>query len=229
MDRLAELTIFIENLKGTSDPIIRMNKKIYVGILLALFYSSFSAAQIQVRYGLSGGVNFANGDFAEVGSGVSMGVDTQYRTAFYFGGLAEYSIPVMSPKLYGQVGLMYSGNGFRIENSANPEVRFRIHQLNVPILLKYELFPQLRVAAGGYLGTILGVQEKIGDEPWESTGTYKSFDAGFLVGVEVPLTYHLFLEARYNFGLVNIADVEEMGVEADFTNRVFQVGMGYKF
>lgn len=206
-----------------------MRKKIYLVLLLCLFLSSFSAAQIQMRYGFSGGINFANGDFAEVGSGVSMGVDTEVRTALYFGALAEYSIPAMSPKLYGQVELQYSGNGFKRELPGDTDVRVRIHQLNVPILLKYELFPQLRIEAGGYLGTILGVQEKTRSETSKNTGSYKSFDAGFLIGAEVPITYNFFLAARYNFGLVNIADVEEMGVRADYTNRVFQIGMGYKF
>ena len=58
----------------------------------------------------------------------------------------------------------------------------------------------------------------------------KRFDLGLALGAEYNLPMGLFFDATFNLGLLNLAsksDSEDPSFEVK--NRVFQIGVGYKF
>lgn len=201
-------------------------------LVVVLFTACMSFAQ-EVNFGIRGGLNVANGDFEVSGQGASVTIDTDARTFFYLGGFAEFGLKDSSHKLL--TGLTYHGNGLKVDEG--DDVTFKISQLNVPLLFKFNAVEGLYVNAGGYLGAIIDVQGEIEfngtTETEDITSDFKTLDAGLSLGAEYNFSNGLFVEARYNYGLVNILDtVEELdfdGVEVTLNNRFFTVGLGYKF
>lgn len=205
-------------------------KKLFLAAALAV--SSLGFAQ-EVNFGIRGGLNLANGDFEVSGQGASVSIDTDIRTSFYLGGFAEFGLKDSAHKL--QTGLTYHGNGLKVDDG--DDVTFKISQLNVPLLFKFNAAEGLYLNGGGYLGAIIDVQGEIefngSTETQDITSDFKTLDAGLSIGAEYNFSNGLFIEARYNYGLVNILDtVEELdfdGVEVTLNNRFFTVGLGYKF
>lgn len=216
-------------------------------LILGLMLTSISFAQ-DVRFGVHGGLNFANIDYELSQGPVNFGIDTDVRTSFYLGGIAEFSLPNMEHKL--QTGLSLNFNGFKFENSVpgdfEEESNIRITQLNIPILFKFNAYEGLYINGGAYVGFIVHAEEEYRekdfffDESFKETETitddFKTIDFGLSFGAEYNLESGLFFEARYNLGLTNIANVEEEDDDFDFgnesltvKNRFFMFGVGYKF
>ena len=53
--------------------------------------------------------------------------------------------------------------------------------------------------------------------------------SGLLIGAEVPLGENFFLEARYNYGLLDIMDLEKTNNRGSYFNRFLQLGEGFDF
>lgn len=202
-------------------------------LFAALFITSISFSQ-GVTYGLRGGLNLANVDFEVSGGGTSIGLDTDSRTFFYLGGFAEIGLNESPHKI--QTGLTYHGNGAVLSEDGD-DVTFKISQLNVPILFKFLATEGLYLNGGAYAGAILDVQGELESgnmsETEDITDDFKTLDFGLSIGAEYNFNNGLFLEARYNYGLVNILDnVDEFdidGVDVTFKNRFFTLGLGYRF
>lgn len=203
-------------------------------ILLAiLFITSLSFSQ-GISYGIRGGLNVSNADFEVSAEGTSVSFDTDARTSFYVGGFAEFGLKDSSHKI--QTGLTFHGNG-AILNEDGDEVAFKISQLNVPLLFKFAAAEGLYLNAGIYAGAIIDVEGELESgsitETEDLTDEFKTLDFGLSVGAEYNFSNGLFLEARYNYGLVNVLDATEdfdfQGVDVTFKNRFFTVGLGYKF
>lgn len=215
-------------------------------LILGLALTSVSFAQ-DVRFGVQGGLNFANVDFERSLGSLDLSLDTDVRTSFYFGGFAEFSLPNMEHKL--QSGLSINFNGFKFEESEagdfEIESNVRITQLNIPVLFKFNAYEGLYINGGAYIGFIVHAEEEFREEDFffdESfsgsetiTDAFNTLDFGLSFGAEYNLDNGLFFEARYNLGLTNIAKVED---EDDFDsenesvtvkNRFFMFGLGYKF
>ena len=206
-------------------------KNIYllaIGIFCSL--SSLSYGQGGINYGLKGGLNLATAQLEASGMGMTLEFDTQYRTSFYAGAFMEYSLNGFSPNLFGQIEVQYVENGFKMEESElTSEFTSKMRQLNFPFLVKYRLVQRLMVTGGFYGGFVLDVQEEDGSETYDSTQDYETFDAGFLIGAELPLNENFFVDARYNHGLVDLLALEVDGGSGNYKNRFIQVGVGYKF
>ncbi|SDE62164.1 porin family protein [Riemerella columbipharyngis] len=209
-------------------------KKILTSAMVVMA-TTFGFSQ-NVRFGIKAGVNFSTARFhGDVTEGISG------RTGFYAGALAEFPLSAASDNLFGQIELNYVQNGAkqslssyeRIPNTyqtirtiENGEVR--IHQLNVPILLKYQIVEGLMFNGGGYLGFILDVESRINRGSWEKMDSKVKPDVGLLVGAEYNLRQGIFIDARYNLGLTNIVDNDDID-DVTVKNRAFQIGVGYKF
>lgn len=206
--------------------------------LLALLFVATSFYAQDVKYGIRGGLNLANVDFEVSGNGVSVGIDTDSRTSFYFGGFAEFSLPDSAHKI--QTGLAYHANGFKYDVDEE-KGNFLISQINIPALFKFNAAKGLYINGGAYVGIIVAAEAEVEYyDPFEDRiitesddvgDAFNTLDLGLSIGAEYNLENGLFFDIRYNYGLLNIADDDEGfdGETIEIKNRVFTLGLGYKF
>lgn len=168
-------------------------KKVVLVIMAVVGISLYGNAQ-SIHFGAKGGVNFA--DMSEInGDG---------RTGYHIGLLAEIGFAQFAI----QPEVVYSAQGLDDIN---------LDYLNVPILAKYYVIPNLSLEAGPQFG--FNVKD---DDVPESVGDVKSLDMGGAVGVGYKFG-NLFAQARYNFGLSDAID------NTSAKNSVFQLSVGYLF
>lgn len=169
-------------------------------VLLCLFLlgMSFSYAQ-QTHLGIKAGVNFAKltGDQAE---------DLENKTGYHIGVTAELGL---TSKFSVQPEILYSTQGAKFEDED-----LDINYVNVPVLAKFYLIKNVSFQVGPQFGYVIGNGDTF-DEG------IKDFDLSGAAGVEVRIL-SFFAQARYNFGLTDVADVAAR-------NAVFQISVGYNF
>lgn len=206
-------------------------------LLIVLFVASTSIAQ-SVKYGIRGGLNLVNVDFEVSSGGVSVGIDTDSRTSFYVGGFAEFALPDSEHKI--QTGLGYHANGFKY-NFDEEKGNFLISQINIPALFKFNAAKGLYINGGAYVGIIVAAEAEVEyydffedrtiKETEDVGDAFNTLDLGLSLGAEYNLDNGLFFDLRYNYGLLDIATDDEGfdGETVEIKNRVFMLGLGYKF
>lgn len=177
-----------------------MKSKIF---LLLILMASFNLAQAQLRIGIKAGANFANLE------GVSL--DTKMRTGFHFGALAELKLPgsfALQPEV------LYSSQGADIDEEAFQDIQY--DYITVPVMLKYYLVKDLfNIELGPQFAFLVNDNVDIEDS--------STFDFAAVGGVGVDLGKSFFVQGRYVLGLTDAS------ADADVTNRVIQLSLGYKF
>lgn len=207
-------------------------KKLILSVFVAL--ATILALNAQ-NFGIRAGVNFASitGDLDDFAS-----MDT--RTSFNVGVVAEFEI---SDEFYFQPELLYSGQGAKYkfdEPSVNylMEGTLKLDYLNIPLMAKYYLAEGFSLEAGPQIGFLLSAKDdwEENDDGVKDSGEddikedFKSVDFSLNVGLGYKLESGLNFGARYNFGLSNINDTEEVDiVDFDMKNGVFQIFLGYNF
>lgn len=180
-------------------------RSIQKSLLLLLLLGSAFAANAQLRIGIKAGANFANLE------GVS--IDTEMRTGFHFGAIAELKLPgafALQPEL------MYSSQGAKVDAAAFDDIQY--DYITVPVVIKYYLISDLlNVELGPQFAFM--VNDNNDFDPEDSS----TFDFAAVGGVGVDVGKHLFLQGRYVLGLTDAS------TNADVTNRVIQISLGYKF
>jgi len=134
-------------------------------------------------------------------------IDTDARSSFYIGGLVDFTI---SEKFHVQPELLYS-----MEGADNDETDLSF--VRIPVMAKYYVADGFNIQAGPQFGFVAG-----GGAIKDSL---KSFDYGLGFGAAYELESGLFFDARYNFGMANLSDVD--GVDVNTTS--FGIGLGYRF
>lgn len=196
-------------------------KKIYT--IAAIFAIGFSAnAQQEVKYGPKAGVNFAT---------VSNVENSKMLTGFYVGAVAEIKF---NDKFSVQPELVYSAQGVKQEYNEtfagmtiNETFTSKFDYINIPIMAKYYVYEGLSVELGPQFGFLVKAETKGGGEKVDAKDSTKSFDFGVGAGLAYDLANGFFANARYNFGLTDVAKNNESN--DTFKNGVIQVGVGYKF
>lgn len=185
-----------------------------------------------INFSVKGGLNISNTKFSVIEHGNSSSRDYDNRTSFFVGGGFDFSILSKKDVLLMQVELLYSREGHTIFYPSLDYRRiFNLDQVKLPILLKNKLFNQLYLLGGGYVGYIINVQEDAARGLRSIKDDYNNFDTGVIIGVEYHFNLGIFIEARYNHGLADVSSVEfpNSSIEHDYKNRLFQMGIGYKF
>lgn len=138
-------------------------------------------------------------NFANLNSDAS----TDMTTGYYIGFLADIRL---SDKFHVQPEVLYSREGAK---------DVILDYVKVPVMLKYYISEEFALHAGPYASVITG-----------STRNFQRFDAGAAAGLSYEFPFGLYTDARYNFGVLDILNVQ--GLSA-VRNSVIQVGIGYKF
>lgn len=174
-------------------------------------------AQSPIKYGIKAGGNFANNTFS--GNGLSMTPSSV--TSFYVGGLVTTSI---TKKISFQPELLLSMQGYKWNRDSIPLTN-NTSYLILPLMFKYNIVEGLHLEAGPQIGLLLSAKDKFGDSE-DVKDQYNSLDLGANIGAEYQFPIGLFLNARYNLGLTNIAKFT--AVDVTVKNKVVSLGIGFR-
>lgn len=172
-------------------------RKIILSILAVAAFGTANAQEI--KFGAKAGLNISN---------FTKDATTDSRTAFYFGGLADFTI---TEEFHIQPELLFSFEG--------ADDDWGVSYVRIPVMAKYYVIEGWSIQAGPSIALKIGTQEDVVDD------VIKSLDFGFGIGSAYELTNGLFFETRYTFGLANVSDIN--GVDAK--TSLFQLGLGYRF
>lgn len=177
-------------------------KKLIVAAILVIAGATNAEAQL-LKFGVKGGVNFAN-----FNGGVD-GIDYSGRTGFHAGAVAEVKL---FENFSIQPELLYTSQGADVDGIGD----FNLDYVSVPVLAKfYIVTDKLSLEVGPQFSFLI-------DEAEESFEN-ESFDFAAAGGIGLNITKNFFAQARYTIGLT------EASKDAEVKNAVFQVSVGYMF
>lgn len=190
-------------------------KKLILAAFFVIVAATNSNAQI-VKFGVKGGVNFANLN------GGTDGIDYDFKnkTGFHVGAVAEIKV---LPNFSIQPEAMFSSQGAASDVDGVDD--FDLDYISVPVLAKFYLITdRLSIEAGPQFSFLVNDSGKVLDELPDSEGQDpKSFDFAVAGGLGLNIAGGLFAQARYTIGLTEISK------NADAKNAVFQLSLGYMF
>lgn len=204
-------------------------KRILTLVVALLAVGSVSAQQgvnnFKNRVGVATGSEFSFGPKVGLNFSNVHNVDADTKTSFHIGGFAEMKFNDMFA-FYGE--LLYSRMGFRYSGYADDaKYKVRVNYLTLPVLAKVYLWRGLAVEAGPQVDILLNGKSVV-----KSGGTTEKTDLDNLnaigltiaIGASYDVCSHIFVGARYNLGVTNVA-------KEDFNNqnRGLQLSVGYRF
>lgn len=205
---------------------MKIIKKVLLPIFLLLFF--FNSFSQSISYEIVGGLNVSNLKLSINHNGDITKWNRDNRISFFLGGGIEFPIKIVkSDKFSLNIQLQYSQQGNFVEYFNNENNFDEVNQINLPVKIKAELFNNLFIGLGGYIGYIVFVDDYF----YEDEKNYSDIDFGTLVSVEYKLYQKISIEAKYLFGLTDILNREynEGAYKHNRFNRVFQIGLNYKF
>ena len=183
-------------------------------------------------------------------------LNTAFRPGFHFGAFIEYGF---NEKIWVEAGVDYAFQGAKLKSveatvinvsdgslfaSKKANIKngwLKTQQFNIPLWVKYDISgfrPKVGVNLGflSKVKTNLEIEGTLPEENIinESLTPDKKFDFGLGFGAEYNLPMGLFFDATFNLGLTKLSNKEKNddGTYSEggkFKNRVFQIGVGYKF
>ncbi len=184
-----------------------MKKSILAAIML---FSITTAIQAQsIRFGIKGGVNFAN----QNGDEVPNFTEKEAITNYHAGLVAEVKL---IDRFAIQPELLYSTQGATYKNAVE-EFKNELGYLSIPVLAKIYLSKSLSLELGPQASFLLSERKNV---DFEDSNTFEFAAVG---GLGLNITKSLFIQARYGLGLT------EASKNADIKNSTFQVSAGIMF
>lgn len=220
--------------------------KRYFLLFTSIAFSTFAIAQSQISYGVKAGVTQATlkGDamnslqsLIDFTDGV---VTTGNRTGFYAGGYVN--IPV-TEQFSIEPSLLYSQKGYALNGSfsvkgaeflsAGAKAQLNTTYIDLPVVAKanfsgLQIFagPQISYLADAKLRTTVGALGfNLVDENFDVKNQFNSIDFALTGGVGYQFSNGFNISAAYDHGLSKV----DNGQSFDSYNRVFKVGVGFKF
>jgi hypothetical protein len=182
-----------------------MKKTLLPAVILLMFLSSTTFAQLPFKLGARVGLNIANLSFSP---DLPSAVDKSSRIGFKFGAAAELGfIPMFAVQIepmYVMKGAKFSANG--------AEETFKYSYLEIPILLKLKIPTPGPVTPYAFAGPNIGIFLSGTDEYTGGSEDLKDFtssvdfalDIGAGVSFDIAPFTSLLIDARYSLGLSNI-------------------------
>lgn len=189
-------------------------------------------AQAQVQFGIKAGLNISKMKFDKDV------IDTNNRTGFFVGPMAEVTLPIVGlgldgAILYDQKGIEVAAEGENGEEISKSET---LHYIDVPVNLKYSI--GLGSMASVFFATGPQFSYNIGGKKiFNNSYSLKSSEFSWNVGAGAKLAGHLQVGYNYNIGLGATADVNEKsplgfawkGVTGKLKNNTHQISVAYLF
>jgi hypothetical protein len=179
-----------------------------------------SDAEKAVQFGAKAGITLANQTFTAEGISVS----GSNKTGFTLGAVAKLNI---SRSFAIQPELNYTGLGSKSELFGE-SVKNSLTYITVPVLAKYTVANTgLSFAAGPQLGFLASAKAKADGESTNIKDSFKGTDFSGVAGIAYTFPMGLFVDARYQFGLSNIAKNKEDYDKVK--NKAFVFSVGFYF
>jgi hypothetical protein len=187
-----------------------MKKTILVAVVL---FAMSNAAQAQlVKFGIKGGVNYAN----QNGSSITVN-STNYETSaitnYHAGLVAEVKL---TDGFSIQPELLYSTQGATYKN-AFTEFKNELGYLSVPLLAKFHLNKTVSLDLGPQASFLLSERNNF------DYNNAETFEFAALGGLSFNITKSFFLQGRYVLGLT------EASKDAQVKNSALQISAGFTF
>lgn len=205
---------------------------------------------------LMSNVSVDSPSYIEAGKLITSKLNTAFRPGFHFGAFIEYGF---NEKIWVEAGVDYAFQGANLKSVESTVINvsdgslffskkanikngwLKTQQFNIPLWVKYDI-SGFRPKVGVNLGFLSKVKANLEIEGRpvventinESLTPDKKFDFGLGFGAEYNLPMGLFFDATFNLGLTKLSTKEKNddGTYSEggkFKNRVFQIGVGYKF
>lgn len=187
-----------------------MKKTILAVIAAGALTATATAQETGFGYGVKAGINISNltkNLNADAKVGLTGGIFADYRFSNLFALSAD---------------VLYSRQG----NKGDGDAKLTSDNLNIPILANFYLVKGLAVKAGVQPGFLLAANRTdANDAKTDVKDQSKTFDFSVPVGLSYTFNCGLMIDARYNIGVSNVADMD--GVKAH--NSVWAVTAGWRF
>lgn len=205
-------------------------KKIVIAFIALLGFTTLQAQD--VKYGVKGGMNIAN---LNISGDTSPSMSSIVN--LHVGAFAEFKI---NTKMAFQPELIYSVQGAKYSqvvefdgNFYDTDNTLKFSYLNVPLMFKYYPESKFYLEAGPQLGLLSSAKVKVdvvgfGSGSDDVKEFFKTVDFGMNIGLGYNFSKKVFANARYNFGLTNVADTEP-GDNTKMKNSVFSISLGCYF
>ena len=179
--------------------------------------------------------------------------NTAIKPGFHFGAFIEYGF---NEKIWVEAGIDYAFQGAKLKSfvfnnsslttktNLKSSSEWTTQQFNIPLWFKYD-FNGFRPKVGINLGFLTNINLDVNiDNPTNpsnpnnkvsfSPSPDNAFDFGLGFGAEYNLNSGLFFDATFNLGLSELSTKKystdrNFLPPVNFKNRVFQIGVGYKF
>ncbi|MBV8327402.1 porin family protein [Chryseobacterium sp.] len=231
-------------------------KKLFAGLAVAgsLFMNAQEKAQSSspITFGVKAGFNAStlsrtndhDGDFQDdedkMKAGFHAGVFVNIPVAQKFSIQPELLFTQLGAKTEERFSYTYNNTTYR----KNADYKTNLNYLVLPVVVQYNILPQLYVEAGPEFGLLLGGKSK-GDETQSSkTGSvvvtttesfseklpmdfYNRFNFGIGMGAGYYFTQNFAVTARFTAGITNILKNADDGYKV--RNNALQIGVAYKF
>lgn len=210
-------------------------KKLKLTIVLALMtfmaVPAFSQDANVTRFGVKGGVNFANFRIDDV-------EDNNVKAGLNLGLFLK--LPV-SDMVAIQPELLYSSKGSKLKYDniiqGEGEYRFNMNYLELPIMGVFHIGNVFNIQVGPYLGYLASANIKNMDDDLNIQGVtdldednFKRFDYGIAAGIGLDFNGFV-VGARYNYGLAEIGESGSLSGQLtnDSKNSVGTIYVGFGF
>lgn len=199
-----------------------MKKLLILSILFAIAFSvNAQEGKVGVRAGLNASNFFSdNPDDANLRYAINAGI---YGRKALVGDL-----------LHIQAEIGYSGRGSTVVRGNN-EATLALGYLDVPVMASIKLIDILHIQAGIYGSYLLNANASIESGSFSFNNEldredFKAYDYGLLAGTSLNFS-PLVIGARYNFGLQNILEGNEVAefFDSKARNSFFQLYVGFEF
>jgi len=203
-------------------------KLTFITTLICLVVTLHSAAQSPARMGIKGGLNVSNLFVDDVD-------DENARIGFHVG---LYGQLFASETFAIQPELLYSTKGSKEHYSSgglDEEIQYNLNYIDLPILAVFKLGEQVELHAGGYASYLLNVNVSYEGDLGNGTDevdkdNLKSYDYGLVGGLGFNFGTGFQVGARYNYGLVKIADSDgAKTLIGDARNSNAQIFVAFNF
>jgi len=191
-------------------------KKLILGIAIAISSLTFAQQKAKssaspVSFGVKAGLNVSsiNADDAKAKAGLYAGVFANIPVA------TSFSV---------QPEVLYNGMGAK--NKDYSDVRLNLDYISVPVMLQYNVLPELYLEAGPQFSFAISRKIKGDGGSVDVDKYYKGFDFGVGIGAGYYIAQGFGVTARFVAGATDI--IENNSGDA-IRNNVFQVGIAYKF
>ncbi|MFI1770385.1 porin family protein [Thalassobellus citreus] len=191
-----------------------MRKKLLIGLLTLITFSSFS----QDKIGIIAGINAST-----LSDGIleSFGIHSN-SFSFHLGAVYEKKL---SEKISFRPRLIYSQQGDREDFYDN--IKYETSYINIP--LNFKFFKQPYLIAGPQIGFLIDTKKKEMD-----FGDLKTFDYGLNLGVGIDIK-QFFVELNLYQGFNELIEVQYQqsnpfrDIDIKATNTLIQLSVGYNF